>query len=130
MKSVNKPRGLCPATGCRNPGNPFCYEHLRPYAEYVLSELDKQSDEVARAKRGHWRKIDVEGSIATEFLRIVRFSKRPTLARINRELFHDQETAISYMTALRKAGKIKTGKSRKGLTVVWLPDKAKKAVKA
>lgn len=109
----------CPASGCCNTGSPFCAEHLRPYADHLLSEIAKQESEIAKAKEGYWQEINVNGGPAQEFMRVVRERTRPTIERVSRECFSDLSAATSYMRALRHAGLIECGRNARGGTVVY-----------
>jgi hypothetical protein len=84
-------RKTCPSTGCTNPGDPLCHEHMRPYAQKVAEDLETQEKEIAKVKDGKWRAIDPEGPLCQEFMRIVRTAEAPpTLERINLLLFRAQ----------------------------------------
>ena len=124
------PPGQCPSTGCKSPGDPFCPAHLEimPYAGKLMAELAANEEEVALAREGKWRAIDVNGRLAQEFLRFVRQGDRPTLARVSRACFSDGSkddcvaytaTGTSYMEALSKAGLLQIDRNDRGAVIVF-----------
>jgi hypothetical protein len=105
-----------------------------PYAIHLLGELAESDAEIAKARKGHWKQIDVNGQVAKNFLWVVQRYGQPTLARVSRECFSSSKEPAavtgkpsyltvgdSYMRALRAAGLIKTKKNIRGGTLLNIP---------
>lgn len=104
----------CPTTGCKSEGDPFCPTHTRPYATELAGDLERQGEELAKAREGKWRHIDPEGPLAQEFMRIVRERRNPTIEKVNQLTFREIGVAKLYLKKLRLENLVTTIRSPRG----------------
>ena len=99
-------------------GKPYCSKHLEamPYAAEVIRREQANGEEIAQAKRGRWKEIDVNGVLAQDALRLILQSGQASVGKISRDVTRDKRAATSYIRALKKAGLVRTKKIRGVLT--------------
>lgn len=115
----------CDAPGCTattREGKPFCTEHveMHSYAQAVLqtlAERERQDDAVAR-KGGRAARLD---ALTVQEIRVHLEHNGPrTVERLVRELNVDEKTIRGYVAAMRRAGLVRMGRTKRGSDLVRL----------
>jgi hypothetical protein len=86
----------------------------------LLGELAEQDEELAKAREGNWREIDVTGLNAREFLWFVREKGQPTLRAVDRKIFREEAVTWCFMRALHRAKLIRTKRNGRKHLVVYI----------
>jgi predicted transcriptional regulator len=120
--------------GCKKSGTEnksYCVDHIErsSYAGTVLATIAlRESERLKAARRSGWKFIDVNGSRSREILENLAVAGAQTLPRLGAMVDLDVKTLGAYLTALERAGRVKTMKvaSRRGAMrwIVMLIDKA------
>lgn len=115
----------CEAAGCvqaTREGKPFCSDHvdLHPYVQEILATLACKEDEEDRAITGRAKSIDVQGVTCREIIMHLKVHGARTEERLVREMNIDSRAMNKYIVALRNAGIVTTGYTKRGSTLVKL----------
>lgn len=113
-------------------GKPYCPKHVKEstYVQDLMERLAGKSYEESIAAAGlekleeHLETHQVDVTLTMEeILLVLKLHGGRSIERLARDINVSKETAKTYVGLLEKRGKVITGKSRRGATVVELPKK-------
>ena len=107
----------CDKSGTENKS--YCVDHIgrSSYAGVVLATIAlREAEKLKAARRRGWRSVDVGGSRSREILENLAITGAQTMPKLGVIVDLDAKTLGAYLTALERAGLVKTMKvtSRRG----------------